>query len=154
MGYHYEEFEIGQRYETPRRTLVDADVSQFAGLTADFNPLHMDEIFAAESDFGGRTAHGLMIIGMAFGLASRAGLLDGTALGLLDIGWKFMGPVRPGDTISAVVHVTGKRLTRKLDRGVVELALDVLNQRGETVQAGTAKVLIRLKTPPAPPDEK
>jgi len=147
MGRYYEEFEIGQRYETPRRTVIAADISTFAGLTADFNPLHMDDVFAAESDFGGRIAHGPMIVGMAFGLASRAGLLDGTVMGLLDIAWKFMMPVRPGDTISVVVNVTDKRMTKKPNRGVVEVSLDVLNQHGEVVQIGTAKVLVQLMNP-------
>jgi acyl dehydratase len=148
MGNYYEELDIGRRFETPRRTVIDADIGTFAGLTADFNPLHMDELFAAESDFKGRITHGPMIVGMAFGLASRAGLMDGTVLGLLDIAWKFMQPVRPGDTISAVVTVLDKRLTKKPDRGVVTLQLDVLNQRGEIVQVGTAKVLVRRKEAP------
>ena len=145
MGHYYEELEIGHHFETPRRTVIDADISTFAGLTADFNPLHMDELFAAESDFKGRITHGPMIIGMAFGLASRANLMDGTVLGLLDIAWKFMKPVRPGDTICAVVTVMDKRTTRKADRGVVTLQLDVHNQRSEVVQVGTAKVLVRRK---------
>jgi len=145
MGRHYEEFEAGQRYETPRRTVIEADISQFAGLTADFNPLHMDEVFAAQSDFGGRITHGPMIVGMAFGLVSRIDLIDGTVLGLLDIGWSFKAPVRPGDTIGVVVRVTGKRMTRKPDRGVVELELDVINQRGDIVQVGRAKVMIRRR---------
>ena len=145
MGRYYEDLEAGARIETPRRTIIDADISTFAGLTADFNPLHMDELFAAASDFKGRITHGPMIVGMAFGLASRADFMDGTVMGLLDIAWKFMQPVRPGDTISAVVTVVDKRPTRKPDRGVVTLQLEVLNQRGETVQVGTAKVLVRRK---------
>lgn len=150
MGRYYEELEIGQRFETPRRTVIDADISTFAGLTGDFNPLHMDELFATESDFKGRITHGPMVVGMAFGLASRAGLMDGTVLGLLDIAWKFMAPVRPGDTISAVVTIKDKRPTKKTDRGVVTLQLDVLNQRGETAQIGTAKVLVRKSGTPPP----
>jgi acyl dehydratase len=145
MGRSYEEFEVGQRFETPRRTVIEADISSFAGLTADFNPVHMDEVFAADSDFKGRIAHGPMIVGMAFGLASRADVMDGTVLALLEIGWKFVRPVRPGDTISAVFTVIEKRPTSKPDRGVVTLQIEVLNQHGEIAQTGTAKTLIRRK---------
>src|SRR4051812_27101508 len=143
MGRFYEEFEIGQRFETPRRTVIEADIGAFAGLTADFNPLHMDEEFAAKSDFKGRITHGPMIVGMAFGLASRADLMDGTVLALLEISWKFVKPVRPGDTISAVFTLLDKRETRAPDRGVVTLKIDVLNQHGEIAQIGTAKTLIQ-----------
>jgi acyl dehydratase len=146
MGRYYEEFEIGACYETPRRTILDADIVQFAGLTADYNPLHTDDIFASQSDFGGRIAHGPMLVGMAFGLASRAGLLDGTALALLNIAWTFTGPVRPADTIVVRVHVVAKKPARKSDRGVVDLRLDIVNQRDETVQTGTAKILIKRKS--------
>ena len=145
MGRYYEEFEGGQRFETPRRTIVDADISTFAGLTGDFNPLHMDEVFAAESDFKGRITHGPMLVGMAFGLGSRAGLFDGTVLGLLDISWTFMRPVRPGDTVSAVLTVLEKRPSKKQDRGVVTMQLDVMTQRGEVAQVGIAKFLVRRR---------
>ena len=145
MGRSYEEFEVGQRFETPRRTVIEADISSFAGLTADFNPVHMDEVFAGQSDFKGRITHGPMIVGMAFGLGSRADLMDGTVLALLEIGWKFVKPVRPGDTISAVFTVLEKRETRAPDRGVVTMQIDVLNQHGDVAQTGTAKALIRRK---------
>ena len=145
MGRTFEEFEVGQRFETPRRTVTEADIGSFAGLTADFNPVHMDEAFAAQTDFKGRITHGPMIVGMAFGLASRADLMDGTVLALLEIGWKFIRPVRPDDTISAVFTVLEKRETRTPDRGVITLQIDVLNQHGEVAQSGTAKTLIRRK---------
>ena len=147
MGRTYEEFEVGQRFETPRRTVIEADISAFAGLTADFNPLHMDAVFAAQSDFKGRITHGPMIVGIAFGLASRVDVMDGTVLALLEIGWKFVRPVRPGDTVSAVFTVLNKRPTRTSDRGVVTLGIEVFNQHGEAVQTGTATALIRRTSP-------
>lgn len=142
MGLTFEAFEPGATFVTPRRTITEADIMQFAGLTADFNPLHTDEIFAAGTGFGGRIAHGPMLVGMAFGLASRAGLFDGTVLGLLDIAWTFSGAVRSQDTVFVKVTVIGKRLSRKTDRGIVDLRLDVINQRAETVQTGKASILI------------
>lgn len=145
VGRYYEELEVNARFDTPRRTILDVDIVQFAGLTADFNPLHTDDIFASQSDFRGRVAHGPMLVGMAFGLASRAGLLDGTALALLDITWKFTKPVRPGDTVFVRIHVTKKEPARKPDRGVVEFGLDIINQRDETVQNGSAKMLMKRR---------
>ncbi|MEJ0076258.1 MAG: MaoC/PaaZ C-terminal domain-containing protein [Alphaproteobacteria bacterium] len=145
MGRTYEEFEVGQRFETARRTVTDADINSFAGLTADFNPVHMDQVFAAQSGFEGRIAHGPMIVGMAFGLASRADVMDGTILALLEIAWKFVRPVRPGDTILAVFTVVEKRPTRAPDRGVVTMQIDVHNQHGDVAQTGTAKTLIRRR---------
>jgi len=146
MGRYFDEFSAGDRYETPRRTIIDADIMQFAGLTADFNPLHTDDVFAAHSDFGQRVAHGPMLIGMAFGLASRAGLLDGTALALLDIGWRFLAPVRPGDTVSARIDVAETKPSRKADRGVVTFRIDILNQHQEVAQTGTAKILMKRRS--------
>ena len=143
MGRTYEEFEVGKRFETPRRTVSEADINSFAALTADLNPVHMDELFAVQGGFAGRIAHGPMIVGMAFGLASRADVMDGTVLALLEIGWTFVKPVRPGDTIWAVFTVLDKRETRAPDRGVVTLQIEVLNQHGEVAQTGTAKTLIR-----------
>ena len=143
MGRFYEEFEVGQRFETGRRTVIEPDIDAFAGLTADFNPVHMDEVFAAQNGFKGRITHGPMIVGMAFGLASRADVMDGTVLALLEIGWKFVKPVRPGDTIWAVFTLLDKRPSRTPDRGVVTLQIEVLNQHGAVAQTGSAKALIR-----------
>lgn len=114
-------------------------------MTGDFNPLHTDDVFAAASNFGARIAHGPMLVGMAFGLASRVRLFDGTVLGLLDLGWKFSGPVRPGDTVSVRVRVLGKTLSRRPDRGVVDFQFDVVNQRDEIVQIGTANIPMKRR---------
>ena len=147
MGFHYEEFAAGASYRSPGRTIAEADILQFSGLTGDFNPLHTDEVFAAQSDFGGRIAHGPMLVGMAFGLVSRIGLLDGTVLALLEIAWTFQAPVLPGDTVHVRVEVMDTRPSRKPDRGVVELAMTILNQRDETVQSGRAKILFKRREP-------
>jgi acyl dehydratase len=145
MPIFFDDMAVGQTYTTPRRTITDTDIAQFAGLTGDYNPLHTDDVYAAASDFGQRIAHGPMLVGMAFGLLSRVGVLDGTALALLDIAWTFQAAVKPGDTIHVRATVAEARLSRKADRGVVQLGIEIVNQLGNTVQTGHAKVLVKTR---------
>jgi len=147
MGRIFSEFEIGQRFVTPGRTITEADVAAFAGLTGDYNPVHTDEEFARATDFGGRIAHGPMGIGMAFGLASRLDLIDGTVIALLGVSWEFRTPTRAGDTIHAVIEVIDKREVKKPDRGLIELSITLLNQREIVAQAGSARLLMRRLRP-------
>lgn len=145
MPIFFEDMPVRRAYTTPRRTITEADIVQFAGLTGDYNPLHTDETFAAASDFGQRIAHGPMLVGMTFGLLSRVGLLDGTALALLEITWTFQAAVKAGDTLHVRARVTDARPTRKTDRGIVQFALEVVNQADKTVQTGQAKVLVKRR---------
>jgi acyl dehydratase len=149
MGRVFDEFEIGQRFVTPGRTITEADIGAFAGLTGDYNPVHTDETFAAASDFGSRIAHGPMGIGIAFGLASRLDLIDGTVVALLGVSWDFKAPMRPGDTIRALIGVTGKRPVTNPSLGLVELAIELVSQRDEILQSGSARLLLRKTRPPA-----
>ncbi|MDB5818481.1 MAG: paaZ 3 [Rhizobacter sp.] len=145
MGWYYEDFEVGRRVRSPGRTITEADIGAFAGLTGDFNPLHTDEVFARGTDFGGRIAHGPMVLGMAFGLGARAGLFDETVLGLLGVQWTFQAAVRPGDTLHADIEVLDARTTRRDDRGIVGLRLTMLNQDGATVQIGECQILFKRR---------
>lgn len=143
MGKLFDEFTVGQTWTTPGRTITEADIIGFAGLSGDFNPVHVDEVFAAATPFGGRIAHGPMGIGMAFGLASRLDLIDGTVIALLGVQWEFRAPVRAGDTIHAVIEVRDAKPTRQPGRGVVTLSFAILNQAGATAQEGVAQLLMR-----------
>lgn len=147
MGRVFSEFHVGQRFITPGRTITDADITTFAGLTGDYNPVHTDETFAAATHFGGRIAHGPMGIGIAFGLASRLDLIDGTVVALLGVTWDFVAPVHIGDTIRAMIEVTGKRNVKDAERGIVEMNITILNQNDVTAQKGTARLLMRRSQP-------
>lgn len=147
MGRVFAEFEVGQRFVTPGRTITESDVAAFAGLTGDYNPVHTDEEFAKATEFGGRIAHGPLGIGMAFGLASRLDLIDGTVVALLGVTWDFCAPTRAGDTIRAEIVVRGKRQVKNPDHGLVELEMKLVNQSGVIAQAGTARLLMRRSRP-------
>jgi len=62
LGRYFEEFQVGETLVSGRRTITEADVTAFAGLSGDFNPLHIDEVFAQSTPFKGRIAHGLLVV--------------------------------------------------------------------------------------------
>ncbi|WP_342643357.1 MaoC/PaaZ C-terminal domain-containing protein [Rhodoligotrophos ferricapiens] len=149
MGRLFGEFSVGQRFVTPARTITEFDIASFSGLTGDYNPVHTDEVFARATAFGGRIAHGPMGIGIAFGLASRLDLIDGTVVALLGVTWDFRAPVRAGDTIRAVIDVTEKRDVKDPKRGLLGLAFTILDQDDRVVQEGTARLLMRRERHPS-----
>ena len=143
---YFEDVEVGFRFETPSRTVTDADLVAFAGVSGDFNPLHTDAVFAAGSIFGGRIAHGALVLSLATGLRQRVGLFDGTLMGLLEIrSWRFVTPVRIGDTIRVVTEVVELRPTSKPDRGVMVQRVEVWNQDDAVVQTGELVALLRRR---------
>ena len=134
---YFEDVEVGFRFETPRRTVTEADLVNFAGVSGDFNPLHSDKLFAERSIYGERIAQGALVLSMALGLRQRTGLFDGTLMGFLEIrGWRFLLPVRIGDTIRVVTEITELQETSKPDRGIMAQRVDVLNQEDAVVQSG------------------
>ena len=77
---HFEDFEVGAETVTDSRTVTEADVVAFAGVSGDYNPLHVDVEFARTTPFGERIAHGLLGLAIASGLVSRTGAIEGTTL--------------------------------------------------------------------------
>ena len=126
--------------------MTEADLVAFAGVSGDFNPLHTDSTFAAASIYGERIAHGALVVSLATGLRQRAGLFDGTLMGLLEIrNWRFSAPVRIGDTIRVVNEVTALEETSKPDRGIMVQWIEVLNQDDTVVQSGEFVMLLRRR---------
>jgi acyl dehydratase len=131
---YWEDFEIGQVFTTPRRTVTEADLMLFSAWSWDHHPLHTDQVFAEESMFHQRILHGQAGYAIASGLAMQTGLT--TALALLGITWNYRGAIFVGDTLTVTETVAEKRETRKPDRGIVVMQVNLLNQRGEVVQEG------------------
>ncbi len=138
----YDELDIGMTWESPRRTISEADIVMFSALTGDHNPIHTDEEFAKTTVFGGRILHGPAIFAIATGLESRLGIKEGTAIAFLGMTWDMRGPVKIGDTIHVKEAVVSKRETKKPTNGIVNFNVQVVNQRGDVVQEGEWKVMM------------
>jgi acyl dehydratase len=111
------------------RTITEGDIVTFAGVSGDFNSIHTDEVYATQSGFGRRVAHGLLGLSIVSGLAVRTGILEGTVLAFREINeWKFSLPVYIGDTVYADLEVDEVKPFPRLGGGLVGLSFDVKNQ--------------------------
>lgn len=142
-GMYFEEFEAGQVIESAGRTITEADIVTFAGLSGDFNQIHTDAQYSKSSPFGQRVAHGLLGLSVASGLAVQTGVMEGTIMAFREISnWKFIKPVYIGDTIRVVLEVLETKAMRRIGGGAIEISLDVRNQDDDTVMKGTWTALI------------
>jgi len=141
-GLFFEEFEIGKSWISQNRTVTEADIVNFAGISGDFNPLHMDEEYAKQTIFGKRIAHGLLGLAMMTGMNQFLGITAGTVLAFLEVQWKFTAPIFIGDTLHLEISVLSKRETQKPDRGIVIFDCKMVNQENKVVQEGTRTMLI------------
>jgi len=149
-GRYFEEFAVGQRITTPGRTISEADVTAFAGLSGDHTSIHTDAEYSRTTMFGQRVAHGLLCMSIISGLAARTGVLEGTVLAFREIQeWKFSKPVLFGDTLHGELTVQETKPMPRLGGGQVRLEVDVRNQAGETVMKGFW-VILMLSRPSAP----
>ncbi|HEV8673698.1 MAG TPA: MaoC/PaaZ C-terminal domain-containing protein [Methylomirabilota bacterium] len=142
---YFEEIQVGAEYVSPGRTVTEADIVAFAGLSGDYNVLHTDAEFMRSSIFGERIAHGLLGLAIQSGLGTRAMSRPFATLAFLGLRWRFKGPIKIGDTIKVRIKVTDKRETSKPDRGIVVLQRSVVNQRGEVVQEGETEVMVERR---------
>jgi len=147
MGLYFEDLEVGQQYTTASRTVTEADVVIYSGLSGDFNPLHTDEEYCKTTPYGTRIAHGPLVFAMAMGLVNRLGLTDGTSLGFLAVeNLRFLAPVKIGDTITVRLTIADKRMSSKGNRGILKRTVTILNQRGEMVQDATMVTMVMVRT--------
>ena len=145
-GLYWEEWEIDAEFESSGRTVTEADIVMFAGLSGDYNSLHIDEEFCKKTQFGTRIAHGPLVYAIAAGLLFQLHLYDDTLIAFLGFdSLKFTKPVKAGDTIHARIKVLEKRETSNAERGVMKRQLQVLNQRGEVVQDAIRAFLLKRK---------
>lgn len=145
----WEDMPVGMTAQSPARTVTEADVVAFAGLSGDFNAIHMDVVHAAEHAIGGeRLAHGLLGLSVMSGLFTRCPIGAGMQrqlVAMLALEWRFVLPLRIGDTVHVVAEVIEAKPTSKPERGIVRIQRDLLNQRGEVVQGGATVMMVRRR---------
>ncbi len=145
-GYYFEDLHEGQTFVSVGRTVTESDVVGFAGLSGDFNPIHMDVVTAGAGVYGQRVAHGVLGISMATGLLDGLGLFRHSMIAMLGIeNWTFEAPIFIGDTIHLEMSIASKRLTSRGDRGVVRRDIEIVNQHDVVVQGGRINVMIRCR---------
>ena len=145
-GKYFEDFEIGQEFVTPARTITSTDIVNFACLTGDFNEVHTNFEYCKTTPFGEPIAHGPLIYGIMGGLQYAAGVNDGTMLALLQIdAWRMLGPVKHGDTICMHAKVIEKKESSKRDRGVITFERKCIKQDGTAVQEMKATLMYKRR---------
>lgn len=140
---YFEDCELGETMRSNGRTVTEADIHQFAGLTGDWNPLHTDAEFAKQGMFGQRIAHGPLVFSLGIGLSVQ--IPDAlpkhfiAAYGIDRV--RFTAPTHIGDTIHVELE-TIKLDAKDANLGVVTTEVKVINQRGETACSYLAKAAI------------
>jgi acyl dehydratase len=133
IGFHFEEFRLGRRFKTVGRTVTEADISAFVGLTGMLEVIFTNtEYIARNSVIKGRVAPAALVYSFAEGLLIQASL-QATGMAFLSMELKVERPVFAGDTVHVVCEVIEARPTSKPGRGIVKTMNRIVNQRGETV---------------------
>jgi len=147
---YFGDLPLDKTFVTSGRTITEADVVAFAGLSGDYNSLHVDETFAASTPFGGRIAHGLLVLSIASGLSTRLPVLvalQPSLLGMTEVTCHWLAPVRIGDTVRVELTFTAAQRTRSGTRGRVTERRVVLNQDDVTVLDSQWTLLVATRPP-------
>ncbi len=141
LHLYFDDVAVGQEWRSPGRTVTEADVVNYAGLSGDFNPIHIDHEFAKTTPFRRPVAHGLLVWAISSGLGVNAPPMRTMAfLGIRD--WQFKEPVFIGDTIHLASKVLEKEARARGRRGVITWHRQILNQAGKVVQEGVTLTLV------------
>lgn len=146
---YYEDVEEGATWESPSREVTESDIGVFAKLTGDFNPIHVNPEYAANTPFGRTIAHGLLTLARASGMS-----IDHPAMRTIAVvelkSVRFLAPVYPGDQLRVRTTVLSKERRGRGKRGLITWSRAVVNQDGKIVQQGESITLVEAREPPPP----
>jgi acyl dehydratase len=136
-----DDVQTGQEWQSLGRTVTEADIVNFAGLSGDFNPIHLDHEFARTTAFHRPIAHGMLVFSMATGLALYSPPMRTLAfVAIRD--WQFKGPVFIGDTLHVCTRVLEKEVRARGRRAVITWQREIINQDGKIVQQGVTQTIV------------
>ncbi|MDE1178965.1 MaoC/PaaZ C-terminal domain-containing protein [Paraburkholderia sp.] len=139
----FEDFEVGQHFESGGRTITEADLTMFSMLSGDWNPIHADAEFARTTRYAQRVVHGTLGIAIATGMLHQLGIFHDSAVAMMSLNdWKFVAPIFVGDTLRLRLEITALDGGRSLRVGKLGRRFVMLNQRDEIVQDGHSDLLI------------
>lgn len=145
LGYTYDDLYVGMTFRSPGRTITDADLVGFSGLTGDYSELHTSDVYAAASQFGRRVAQGMLGLAYAHGLMwARTGELRETAIAFLGIqDWRFVGPIYIGDTLFVNYRLAELRDSKsKPTQAIATFDVELVDQNERVVQKGRKALLV------------
>ncbi|MBI4370613.1 MAG: MaoC family dehydratase N-terminal domain-containing protein [Elusimicrobia bacterium] len=145
---YFEDYQVGASIKTSARTITQTDVVNFACLSGDFNPIHVNVEYAKKGVFGQPIAHGLLGLSVLTGLAHEVGFIRESVVAFTGLNWRFLKPVVFGDTIHGEYTVSKTRGLGPL-QGLVFFAVKILNQRDEVVGEGEWSLMMKKKAPAA-----
>ena len=141
MHLYFDDVEVGQEWESQGRTLTEADIVNFAGLSGDFNPIHIDHEFAKSTPFRRPIAHGMLVFSAASGLSMLSPPMRTIAF-LMVRQWYFREPIFIGDTIRVLTVIRQKDERGRGRRGEIVWSRRIINQDGRVVQEGELVTLV------------
>jgi acyl dehydratase len=141
MHLYFDDVNIGDEWTSQGRTITEADIVNFAGVSGDFNPIHVDHEFAAGTPFRRPIAHGLLVWSIGAGLSLWAPPMRTLAL-VSSANWEFKEPVFIGDTIRMISKVAAKEERARGRRGIVTWHRQIVKQDGKIVQEGQTLTLV------------
>jgi len=145
QGLWFEEFTEGLTIASRGRTVTEADIVNFAGLSGDYNPMHTDAQYMKSHQFGARVAHGALVFSIATGLLYQLNVLEGTVIAFRSFEMKLSQPVYIGDTIHIAAKVASLRAMSAVGGGLVVLDVKILNQEDKIIQKGEWTIMVRSK---------
>jgi len=146
-GLYFEDLEVGEIFVSGFHVITAKQIKNFALLMGETNPLHVDEAFAAQSNFGRITASGSFGLTLAISLMEEAEVFHGTAVAALGIDeWRYRKPVTAGLTCRSRMTIKELRVrATHSDTGLVDRHFELLDADDDVIQSGRAPLLVKMR---------